>query len=204
MLVVKTTSPATSPPPAKLHPSKMAPSSRTTVARLRPCSKSRPCPFVHHLSANYSTHDPARQPPPEVGGIGRPAQQGVPLHRPLLREIHEREISRSTDADVPTPVDPASRGAAHRLNQPRERDATAQDQLRVEGRGGGLVAEEAGSGLLQRQFLLLGGVRRVVGGHKVQGTVSQSPRHAAALFLRSQGRVYTVHPVERGDQGIGE
>src|ERR687893_2777514 len=174
MLVVKTTSPATSPPPAKLPPSKTAPSSRTTVARLRPCSKSRPCPFVHHLSANYSTHDAARQPPPEVGGIGRPAQQGVPLHRPLLREIHERKVGRSTDADVPTSVDPASRGAAHRLDQPRGRDSAVQDQLRVESREGCLVAEEAGSCLLQRQLLLLGGVRRVVGGHEVQGTDSQS------------------------------
>src|SRR4028119_1753538 len=36
MLVVKTTSPATSPSPAKLHPLKTDPSSRTSVARLPP------------------------------------------------------------------------------------------------------------------------------------------------------------------------
>src|SRR5918997_6300988 len=165
MLVVKTTSPATSPPPAKLHPSKTAPSSSTTVARLLPCSKPRSYPVVHQLSANYSTHDPARQPPPEIGGVGRPAQQGLPLHHPLLREVHEREVSRGTDADAPAPADPASRGAAHSLDQPRERDSTVQDQLRVENREGRLVAEEAGRRLLQRQLLLLGGVRRVVCGH---------------------------------------
>src|ERR671910_3146198 len=100
MLVVKTTSPATSPPPAKLHPSKSAPSSRTTVARLRTCSKSRPYRVVHHLSANYSTHDAARQPPPEKGGVGRSAQQRFAIHRPPLHKIHERKVGRSTDADV--------------------------------------------------------------------------------------------------------
>src|SRR3712207_6205579 len=102
MLVVKTTSPATSPPPAKLRPSKTAPSSRTTVALL-PCSKLRPDSVVDHLSANYSTHDPARQPPPEVGGVRGPAQQRTPVHPPLLGEVHEREVRWSTDADAPTP-----------------------------------------------------------------------------------------------------
>src|SRR5688572_8553214 len=106
MLVVQTTSHATSQPPAKLHPSKTPPSSRTTVARLLTCSKSRPYRVVHHLSANYSTHDAARQPPPEKGRIGGSAQQRPPFHRPPLCEIHERKVGRSTDADASATVDP--------------------------------------------------------------------------------------------------
>src|SRR5215210_2107196 len=96
MLVVKTTSPETSPPPAKLHPSKTMPSSRTSVALfLGPCSKPRPDPVVYHLSANYSTHDPPRQAPSEIRGVRGPAQEHVSPDRPLLREIDEREVRRS-------------------------------------------------------------------------------------------------------------
>src|SRR5919199_2658323 len=95
MLVVKTTSPATSPSPAKLQPSKRAPSSRTSVALLLgPYSKPRSYAVVNDLCANYSTHDPPRQPPPEVRGVRGPAQQGLPIHRPFLGEIHERNIRR--------------------------------------------------------------------------------------------------------------
>src|SRR5215211_3131057 len=95
MLVVKTTSPATSPSPAKLRPSKRAPSSRTSVALLLgPCCKPCSDPAVHQLSANHSSCDPPRQRAPEVRGVGGPAQQGLPIHLPLFREIHEREVRR--------------------------------------------------------------------------------------------------------------
>src|SRR3712207_6405750 len=104
MLVVKTTSPATSPSPAKLHPSKRAPSSRTTLARLRLCFKLRPYPVVDQLSANYSTRYPARQPPPEIRRVRRPAHERLAAHRPLLREVHECEVGRAAGRD-PTPHD---------------------------------------------------------------------------------------------------
>src|ERR687885_642708 len=94
MLVVKTTSPATSPSPAKLHPSKTAPSSRTTFARVLPCSKSRPDSVVDHLSANYSTSDPTRQPQPEVRGVQGSTRQALAIHNPLLREVHEHQVRR--------------------------------------------------------------------------------------------------------------
>src|SRR5918994_7669960 len=100
MLVVKTTSPATSPSPAKHQPPKTAPSSRTKVARLRPwaspwvgprlgpplcsCCKPRSRPVVYRLSTNYSTHDPARQTASQVRGVGGTADQGLPAHYPLL------------------------------------------------------------------------------------------------------------------------
>src|ERR671917_1902682 len=100
MLVVKTTSPATSPSPAKLQPPKTAPSSRTRVVRLRPwanswlgprlgpalrsCSKPRPRPVVYRLSTNYSTHDPARQTASQVRGVGGTTDQGLPAHHPHL------------------------------------------------------------------------------------------------------------------------
>src|SRR3712207_6410712 len=205
MLVVKTTSPATSTSPAKLQPSKRAPSSRTSVALLLgPCCKLSSDPVVHQLSANYCSRDPPRQRAPEVRGVGGPAQQGLPIHRPLFREIQEREIRRRAYSQATAPVDPVSWGAAHRLDQPGERDSIVQNQLRVESREGRLVTEESGRGLLQRQLLLLGGVRRVVGGHEVEGAVSQGFRNAGAVPLRPQRRVYPVHPVERGDQGVGQ
>src|ERR687886_1986098 len=125
MLVVKTTSPATSPSPAKLHPSKTAPSSRTTFARVLPCSKSRPDSVVDHLSANYSTSDPTRQPQPEVRGVRGSTRQALAIHNPLLREVHEHQVCRRARGDGAAPVDPASGGAAHRLDQPRERKPTA-------------------------------------------------------------------------------
>src|SRR4028119_977115 len=128
MLVVKTTSPATSPSPAKLHPLKTDPSSRTSVARLRPwfgpwlgpwagpplraCSKPCSRPVVYRLSANYSTHDPARQPAAQVRGVGRAADQGLPPHRPFLREVNEREVGRRPDGQATSLPDPPARGTA--------------------------------------------------------------------------------------------
>src|ERR687886_1851647 len=118
MLVVNTTSPATSPSPEKHHPSKTTPSSRRTFARVLPCSKSRPDSVVDYLSANYSTSDPARQPPPEVRGVRRSARQALAIHNPLLREIDERKVRRRARSDTAAPVDPASGATAHRLYQP--------------------------------------------------------------------------------------
>src|SRR3712207_6584857 len=144
MLVVKTTSPATSPSPAKLQPRKAAPSSSTRVARLRPwfvpspgstlraCSKSRSRPVVYRLSSNYSTHDPARQPAAQVGGVGGTADQGPLVHGPLLREVDEREVSRRPDGQAPPLPDPPARGTAHRLDEPRQGEPAAQYELGVE------------------------------------------------------------------------
>src|SRR5215210_3733838 len=151
MLVVKTTSPATSPSPAKLHPSKTAPSSRTTVARLRLYSKLDSRPVVHQISTNYSTHDPTRQHSPQIRGVRRPAQERLPAHRPPLREVHEREVRGSSGRDPTSLTYPPPRSAAHRLDQPREREPSPEDQLRVEHREGRLVAQEPRRGLLEGQ-----------------------------------------------------
>src|SRR5215204_5626360 len=139
MLVVKTTSPATSPSPAKLHPWKAAPSSRTSVARLRPwvcaalrtCTKLRSCPFVYRLSTNYSTHDPALQRPSEIGGVGRAADERTLPYRPLLRKVYERKICRRADGQAASCSDPAARGAAHRFDEAFQRKPTAEDQMSI-------------------------------------------------------------------------
>src|SRR5215210_483157 len=150
MLVVKTTSPATSPSPAKLQPSNAAPSSRTSVALLRTYSKPRSSSIVYRLSSNYSTHDPARQRPPELRGVGRAAYQGVPPDRPLLSEVDECQISRRANIEAPSFTDPPARRAAHRFDEPREREPTTQDEIRVQCGEGRLVAEESGRSLLHR------------------------------------------------------
>src|ERR687898_247715 len=105
MLVVKTTSPATSPWPAKLHPWKAAPSSKTSVALhrswvrtpLRTSTKLRSRPFVYRLSTNYCTHRPALQRPSEIGGVGRAAEGCTTPYRPLLRKVDKRKICRRAD-----------------------------------------------------------------------------------------------------------
>src|SRR5215211_5894254 len=122
MLVVKTTSPATSPSPAKVQPSKVAPSSRTSVALLRTYSKLRSRSIVYQLAANYSTHDPALQRPPEIGGVGRAADESILLYLPLLREIDEREIGRRPDGQAPPATDPTSGSAAHRFDEAGQRE----------------------------------------------------------------------------------
>src|ERR671917_702201 len=155
MLVVNTTSPATSPSPAKVHPSKAAPSSSTSVARLRPwlrplssmCSKPRSCPVVYWLSANYSNHDPALQRPPEIGGVGGAADERAPPYRPLLREVDEREISRRADGQTSGSTYPPARGAAHRLDEPSQRKPATKDQVSIEDGESRLVAEEPWRGL---------------------------------------------------------
>src|SRR5215218_1562821 len=204
MLVVKTTSPATSPSPAKLHPSKTVPSSRTTVARLRPCSKLHSYPVVEQLSANYSTHYPTRQPTPEIRRVRGSAQESVTAHRPPLPEIHEREVRGRPYRDPTTLADPAPRRAAHRPDQPWERDATPEDQLGVERGEGRLVPQETRRGLLEGQLLLLRGVRRVIRGHEVEDAIAQGFDNPLAVFFRPEGRVYPVHPVERGDEPVGQ
>src|SRR5919107_639856 len=189
MLVVKTTSPATSPSPAKLQPSKEAPSSRTSVALLRTYLKPRSSPVVYRLSANYSAHDPALQRPSEIGGVGRAADELSPTHRPLLREVDEREIGRRPDGETSSATDPPARGAAHRFDEASQREPAFQDQLRVERGEGRLVAEEAGRGLLYRQLFLFRSVRRVVRRDEVEDAVAQGPLDAAAVVVGPERRV---------------
>src|SRR5215210_3387915 len=158
MLVVKTTSPATSPSLAKLHPWKAAPSSRTLVALHRPwlclplctCTKLCSTSVVYRLSTNYSTHDPALQRPSEIGGVGRAADECTPPYRPLLRKVDERKICRRADGQAASGTDPPARGAAHHLYEAFKREPAAENQIGVQRGEGRLVAEETGSGLLQR------------------------------------------------------
>src|SRR5215212_11179532 len=139
MLVVKTTSPAISPSPAKLHPWKATPSSRTSVALHRPwlsfllrtCSKLCSRSVVYQLSTNYSTHDPALQRPSCIGGVGRAADECTPPYRPLLRKVEEREICRGADGQAASGTDPAARGAAHGLYKTRQREPATEDQICV-------------------------------------------------------------------------
>src|SRR3954462_10869659 len=129
MLVVKTTSPATSPSPAKVQPSNAAPSSRTSVALLRPwlrtyskfCSRS----VVYRLAANYSAHDPACQGSSQIRRVVRTADHGVPIHRPLLRKVHERKIRRLPNTKSAPLPDPSVRRAAHGLYETRQREPAA-------------------------------------------------------------------------------
>src|SRR4028118_209990 len=116
MLVVKTTSPETCPSPANVQPEKDTPSSSTTNARLRPASGPtlRPCsklcsqPIVHQLSTNYRAHDPRGQLPPEVGAVRGPTPECVLVHRPLIRQVNQREICRCSGRDTicPSPAHP--------------------------------------------------------------------------------------------------
>src|SRR5918994_959605 len=132
MLVVKTTSPATSPSPAKLQPSNAAPSSRTSVALLRPWLRtySKLCsrPVVYRLAANYSAHYPTCQGPSRIRGVGRTADQGVFVYHPLFGEVHERQVRRPTNPEQTTFPDPPARGAAHGLYEALQREPTAEDQ----------------------------------------------------------------------------
>src|ERR687894_1855043 len=142
MLVVKTTSPDTSPSPAKVQPEKEAPSSNTTSARLRPASPVlRPCSkllsdlVVHQFAADHRTYDPPLEPPPEIWAIRGPANGRLCPHGPFLGEIHQRQIRRRPWGDpvraAPNPV-PWRQG--HRLDQLRERKLPALHELRVERR----------------------------------------------------------------------
>src|SRR5215216_325950 len=156
MLVVKTTSPAISPSPAKLHPWKAAPSSRTSVALHRPCPPLRTCAklcsssVVYRLSTNYSTHDPALQRPSEIWGVGRAADERTSPYRPLLRKVDERKICRRADGQAASGTDPPARGAAHHLYEAFKREPATENQIGVQRGEGRLVAEETGSGLLHR------------------------------------------------------
>src|SRR5688500_16767577 len=177
MLVVKTTSPATSPSPAKLQPWKAAPSSRTSVALLRPplrtCSKLCSSSVVYRLSTNYSTRDPALQRPSEIGGVARAAYERTPPYRPLLRKVDEREIRRRVDGQAAPCTDPTARGAAHRFDEAFQRERAAEDQFSVQHGEGRLVAEEPWCGLFYRQFFLFRGVGRVVCRDEVEEPVAK-------------------------------
>src|SRR5215204_3951305 len=150
MLVVKTTSPATSPSPAKLQPSNAAPSSRTSAALLRTYSKTRSSSVVYRLATNYSTHDPARQRPPEIRRIERATDECLAPDRPLLREVEECQISLRADGQAPSLTDPPAWGAAHRFDEPRQREPPGKDKICVERGERRLVAEESGRGLFHR------------------------------------------------------
>src|SRR5918993_5971230 len=96
MLVVKTTSPDTSPSPAKVQPEKEAPSSSTTNARLRPasprlrtCSKLRSHSIVYQLAADHRAHYAPPKPPPEVRAVRGAAHERIRQDHPLLAEVYE-------------------------------------------------------------------------------------------------------------------
>src|SRR5215213_704291 len=203
MLVVKTTSPATSPPPAKLQPSKAAPSSRTSVARLRPslrmCSKLRSSPVVYCLSSNYSTHDPALQRPSEIGGVVRTAGERASSYRPLFREVDEREICRRADGQAPRTTDPPARCAAHRFYETRQREPAAEHEVRVERGEGRLVAEEARCGLFDRQLFLFPSMGRVVRSDEVEDALAQGPLDALTVAVWPERWVDAVESFERRD-----
>src|SRR5215207_2553372 len=206
MLVVKTTSPATSPSPAKLHPSNAAPSSRTSVALLRPwlrtyskfCSR----PVVYRFAANYSANNPTRQGPSPIRRVGRAADHGAPIHRPLFRKVNERQVRRHTNPESTPLPDPTARRAAHGLYETRQREPAAEDQLGVERGVGCLVAEKARRGLLYRQLLLLRGVRRMIRSHEVDAAIPQGRFDAIAVVIRPERGVDPVEPVQRRDEFV--
>src|SRR5215212_531190 len=204
MLVVKTTSPATSPSPEKLQPSNAAPSSRTSVALLRPWLRtySKLCSrhVVYRLAANYSAHYPTRQGPSPIRGVGGTADQGAPIHHPLLRKVHERQVRRPTNPERTTFPNPPAWRAAHGLHETRQREPAAENQIGVERGEGRFVAEKARRGLLHRQLLLLRGMRRVIRGHEVQDAVPQGRLDAVAVVIGPERGVDPVEPVQRRNQ----
>ena len=76
------------------------------------------------------------------------ADQGVAVNRPLLREIHERQVSHRADHEAPPLPDPSPRRRAHRPYESLEREPALKDEIRVERGERGLVAEESRGGLL--------------------------------------------------------
>src|SRR5215211_6662568 len=206
MLVVKTTSPAISPSPAKLHPWKAAPSSRTSVALHRPCPPLRTCAklcsssVVYRLSTNYSTHDPALQRPSEIGGVGRAANECTTPYRPLLRKVDQREIRRRADGQAASATDPAAGAAAHRFDEAFQREPAAEDQLCVQRGEGRLVAEETGRGLLYWQLFLFRGVGSVVCRDEVEDAVAKGQPEACAVVLGPERGVDAVESVEGRDE----
>src|SRR5215212_7420756 len=204
MLVVKTTSPPTSPFPAKLQPSNAAPSSRTSVVLLRTYSKFRSSLVVYRLATNYSIHHPARQGSSEKRRVVRTADQSVAVYRPLLREVNEREIRHRPNPEPPPLPDPPPGRAAHSLHETRERDPAAEDKVSIKRSEGGLVAKEARSGFLHRQLLLLRSVRGVVGRHEVEDTVAQGCLDAAAVAVGPQRRIDPIEPLQCRDEFVGQ
>ena len=128
---------------------------------------------MYQFATNYSTHDPAFQPPAEIGGVGGTADQRTPPDRPLLGEVNEREVRRRPCGQAAPITDPAAGAAAHRFDEPLEREAAAEDQVCVEGGEGRLVSQETGGGLLERELFLFGGVGRVVRGDEVEDAFAQ-------------------------------
>src|SRR5918998_3239020 len=204
MLVVNTTSPATSPSPAKLQPSNAAPSSRTSVACLRPWLDTYPKLssrlVVYRLAANYSIHDAARQGAAEIRRVGRTADHGVPSDGPLLGEIHEREIRHRSDLQATALPHPPPRCAAHSLHETCQREPAVQDQVGIERGEGRLVPEESRRGLLQRQFFLFRSVGRVIRGHEVEDAFAQGRLDAITVGAGPEWWVDAVEPVQGGDE----
>src|SRR5215207_2004486 len=210
MLVVKTTSPATSPSPANVQPEKDVPSSSATSARFclcpsfcfKPCS----CSIVNKLAADHRTLHAPLELPPEVWAVGRPTDHRIRPNRPLLGEVHERQIRGSPrkHAAVATVLNPTTRRASHCLDEAREREPSALHQLRVEHRECRLVPQKTRRSLLQRKLLLGGGVWGVVRRHRVKGTIPQGLPDLKPVVVRPQRRVDPVKPLQRADQLVGE
>jgi len=106
--------------------------------------------------------------------------------------------------------DPRSRqvvqggAGGHPLDHRRERDLPGHDQLGEQGSERGLEARRSHRRLLERDFLLVPGVRRVIGGDAVDHAAGQRLDKRPAVRLGAQRRVHLEAAVERAHDVVGE
>src|SRR4028119_1784836 len=128
-------------------------------------------------------HRSDRSPSPRPAGCPLPPPPPAPPPPP--RRAHKPEAPRPPNRQAPPPPHPAPRRGAHRLDEPAEGDLAGRDERRMEGRKRRLMAEKAGRCLLERECLLLRGVRGVVRRHEVEHAGSERLADAVPISIRS-------------------
>ena len=91
-----------------------------------------------------------------------------------------------------------------RVTSVAEVERLARDQRAVQHAEGRLQTDDAEGRLLERHVLLLGGVRRVVGGDAVEEAALERRDERRAVALGAQRRVHLEVGVERLDGLVGE
>ena len=128
------------------------------------------------------------------------------VDRPPGGRVDQHERGRRALLQRPAAVEPADPGRRrrHPLGQPAPVQQPGLHHGQHRHRQRGLQPEHAGPGRAPLGLLVLQRVRRVVGGHRVDGAVGQPGPQRGHVLGRPQRRVDLVDRVVRGGQLVGE
>src|SRR5271157_3061513 len=160
-----------------------------------------PSPLVNNLAADDCRHNFSAEAPTVEGSVLRLGARLRGIEGPLLPGIEDGDVGVRTFCKRASASKPKDLGGirGQQLDNPPQR----QLEMLIQNSDGdgqrGLKAGDAEGGTLELDLLLVEGVRRVVGGYRVDGPVDDALHQSVAVGDRAQWRIHLVVGVEVAD-----